>query len=854
MYNFQLLQHHPNRNGLAIMSLGSTTVLYTHTLGYSHNKHGNEAPLAAFSDVRELLAIPSHAPENGGGVSVYRLNGQLIHTVGHPEGDDEAEVEAVAWKPDGSLLGVCWRGGKCCLFSGEDGRVVGVVSMGRGGERAEVGAGLGCSMGWTTYAPPPTSRANGEGVHDGMVDEWFDDSEGLVAGDFDGDRVRGKIGLSSLTRSITALDVTKVLPTLSAIPAHGLRLGADGSKFGTQAAVDAAFEVRDAVLDNISILHVTAGAGGYCNMLLDESVRVGTVEFGAGACLRQASHPLCASQVVISERREASGKVVKGEEQSSSVVLSYVDLPLETLSSPLLHVIATNTKNLQNLMVYVTQTIRCVQHDFETGLSLPKKLIERLKEELETQEADDPVHTLLHTASTSTFNPVMLEWLIDVVKEANLKRWEQAVGTMYSNIRNHITINLQPALDRLSIATSALRGQAGLHEGSKRFNVPQKPFSDLLDHIDCVRQVAERMLAVVNTESKQFRHFSQWLRLMIEVGATGPGSKSACEAEEREQPNLNHGLIQQYITQTMSRSKVAVHIEQRPEMQEMSSGGESFNRLFIKDLNYEMVLMALRRMDDQSYHKGADNHMSLMRLEIVKDPESLVNLPTLTVVLAARVQVCVEAISKWQGRMLGPPISQPLDMSGRICDFKMFPDKPEKPDLGSVAILLTKDGNGANDGGLEMLCVTRSGENDFKVQERRERYKIVNGMIRQANLRGDSSLDCIVLCRDDGQSDSNSDVDIIATTRRWHLLECSLAAYDKEDPQKWMKRLHAFDPNEVFEPSGFRLGGRPGKEVCVVFGDSEDGQNSSWKVLDISAVGSVTNGGTHLDEDEEMQF
>ena len=91
---------------------------------------------------------------------------------------------------------------------------------------------------------------------------------------------------------------------------------------------------------------------------------------------------------------------------------------------------------------------------------------------------------------THNFSPTMLEWLVDILKESNQKRWGQAVDTMYVNIQNHILMHLLPALDRLSTATTSLRGNAKFYEGSTRFNVAPDIFSRVLDGIDSLRLVA----------------------------------------------------------------------------------------------------------------------------------------------------------------------------------------------------------------------------------------------------------------------------------------------------------------------------------------------------------------------------
>src|ERR1700761_9422423 len=101
-------------------------VLFSHSRG-----HGHVSDIVAFCEVHELLALAKT-----GGVDVYRLNGQHVFTVTPPDDEDDGqEPSALAWKPDGSLLGVGWAGGACCLFSGEDGRLMGVHATSSAGAK-----------------------------------------------------------------------------------------------------------------------------------------------------------------------------------------------------------------------------------------------------------------------------------------------------------------------------------------------------------------------------------------------------------------------------------------------------------------------------------------------------------------------------------------------------------------------------------------------------------------------------------------------------------------------------------------------------------------------------------------------
>ncbi|KAK3725405.1 hypothetical protein LTR37_000375 [Vermiconidia calcicola] len=781
-----------------------------------------ETHLATYCDAHDLIAA---ARTNERDVVVWRLNGQEAFTVKHPSADDYDDESgstpiAVRWKPDGSLLGVGWADGWCCLYSGEDGKLVSQHSTSErsdedlewrldlsspdhethSGSAPEEGEAQGCTcVGWTAYrASESGSMANGkhspdiDGMGELTTEDWFygaDDDVELANG-----HAVKKVNANSISQladSIMTLDVTRPLPSLSAIPSHGLRAGSHASKFSSQAAVDGIFETRKPASHGIDVL-ITSGSSGFSNVLVNDSVKIGSVHLGAHSA-HSASNPRCSSSAILSDA-----------ETDGMYRLHYIDLPLAILGGSLLHVIATNMKRLQNSMAYITQTIRCIQHDFTTGLQFPSRLLDRLKDELDPDEDGDTISKLYHLAMTTSFTPKVLEWLTDIVKDTNHKRWDQAVNTMYSNIQNHIYINLLPALDRLSIATSTLRGHAKLHEGTSKFDVPSELFSTLLDQVDALRLVAQRVQLIVMTEFRQFRAFSKWLRVMIEVGIAGPGSKSAIETEEREVPSLDYSLLLSYIKDTMTGSKLAVHVEQAQGMQGSCDKGSFFEHPGVRGRSRENTIEALEKvhtLDDPG----------------VQDSGYDISMSTLTARIAAQVRLCLESITAWQSKMLSQPTTtylREIPSESRVFDMRMV--CPTQGRAESVTEILM---GGDDTATLHLHRIARFHDNTFAFEEE---HISLAGEVLHAAFFGISGCTVLIASADD---------------RRCYLLSSDLQA-------RWdrLRVLHAFPTEGALEPKRFVVGGRKGKMVCVVFG----AEGRAWQVLDLERGGS---GG-----DQEMQF
>lgn len=772
--------------------------------------HSTNPDLTAYCDVHDLIATVNPA---SGDVVIYRINGQIAFTIkGRP---DEAEVAAMKWKPDGSLLGICWTDGMCGIYSGENGKLLSQTSVlpkresedwkldlapdfGPEDDEGEIpdNQKVTACIGWTTY--DSHSKEEGREARVARLPERayevFKESaseEEIVDG------VRTKNVLRDLITTITAQDVTKALPRLSEIPSHGVRHGPDGSKFASQAAVDDVFSVAEHRFLTVDSL-ITVTKAGHANILLDASVQIGGFELNSTALLH-ASHPECPSQAIVTD---ASG--------DGDFCLNYIDLPLDTLGGPLPHVIATNTKRLQNLMTYISQTVRCIQHDFTTNLSFPTRLMSNISEELREKEEGSLDMNLYQLAMTGSFTPTMLEWLTDIVKDVQHKRWDLAVSTMYSNIQDHLFINLLQALDRLSIAATTLRGHAKLDakldEDTWDFDVSPEVFDTIIDQADSLRPVAQKMLQIIMTESRQFRAFSKWLKVMIEVGIAGPGTKGAVETEEREIPNLDYGLLLQYIRQILSQSKLSLYLQPLPWMKGTCDETEFFEHRIISQMGRENTINALEQLD--LLPPDAD-----LKMKDIQDPQALINLPALAVSLAGHVRHAVESINDFQSKVLSAPFTTMLtgplniDIETQILDMRMFPRHNEDPNQTITCILASS----STRGGLLMYREIRLGPS-----------KMSDYWESSIDSSGGKVLVAKLLTEDQAMVLYND------TDGRQLLVRCGMSGSHRGESDRW-KVVHEFPSDGGFNATHFTIGGRKGKMVCVVFGR----QGREWKVFDL---------------------
>jgi anaphase-promoting complex subunit 4 len=347
----------------------------------------------------------------------------------------------------------------------------------------------------------------------------------------------------------------------------------------------------------------------------------------------------------------------------------------------------------------------------------------------------------------------------------------------------------------MSIAVCSLRGLAELHKDSTTFDVEPVLFSHILEGIDALRLVAQKIQLVCIHEWQQFRAFSKWLRVQIEVGSAGPFSKSALETEEKEAMSTDHGLVLGYINDTMKQSELASYVQKLPELRGVVDRDAFLQHPVLQQMSYESTKDGLKNVEDAAMaSKPATNVASL-------------NLQAIAVSLAGHVRLVLDCITAWQSKML--PSNKSFDgpagisIDARACDMRMHANR--NGDL-TVGVLLAHEDT-------LYLHTKHSSIGSHELQSE------IDSPSQVLDASFVSNTSCVSLRRADDDG---------TYTLRVALLESGLTTRPAFLTQEVV--VHAFSPNEAFQPEKLLVGGRKDKEICVVFGDS----GKSWRVYDLS--------------------
>ncbi|QIW96531.1 hypothetical protein AMS68_002049 [Peltaster fructicola] len=661
-----------------------------------------EAEKTVICSPHELIAVVTFAHD----VVVYRLNGQIAFTIKNPddddgdvEDDDRLRVARAEWSPDGRRLAIAWSDGSWRIHEAEKGDPVFEGTVREDDDAVVLG------MSWQQHLVQMPEKQAGYRT------------SATLSADF--------------PREVTLFDITDVLPRLSALPAHGLRMSTEGAKFAHQSSTDGIFAMpatqgRDGTAE-VLLIHVSNGT---IRIMLNGTSHVGTVEV---------------SQNVINARYASTASsgthALLAAPEAATLHLELLDLPLDDLNGAVLHLTSHSTMQLCSLLQYIRRTTQCILHDYTTGTAMPDRMVNNISMTLEDNPASACTlsSALLHLAMTGQFQPDVLEWLTDIVKDTGLKRWDTSINTMYASIQTHLHSHILPAIDRMTIAASKLRGLARFHQGSAAFTPDEQLFSTIIDKSDSLRETALRGLQICIGEWASWRVFSRWLKMQIEVASAGPNTKEAAETEEREGLGIDFALVVQY-TQTVLRN-----------------GSEL-----------------------RSYVTGKAED----------------NLSSIVASTDAAIGEALMSITNWQGRFFTTARSLTLDHAGEaLADMRL-----RSASEGSLSVdMTTIDQESVVS--LRSYSIPNTGTKATRLEAtpKQLRAKVFLAKMYRSGRH--------LLCLE--QSSPSED---------YPFQGLQLATYDLTN--KRASVLHHFDNKNYAKPEQIMVGGRDGKEFCVVVGEA----------------------------------
>ncbi|KAF2997899.1 hypothetical protein E8E13_004344 [Curvularia kusanoi] len=501
-------------------------------------------------------------------LDVYRINGQ--RAFGLKRKSEDLIIDAIKWEFNGKSIAVSWSDGKTDLVSSETGKVglkdlhlpeeaVGVDREGPGRVKC-----IGWGLNFIDVESVKTRTKKATRGFDLSIDDWEDAKDGADIEDFLQRQpdMQALDCAPDLPDQLAIVDVETMLPKLPAIPLPPalpfMRISqADSGAFSSQSDVDALLHSHHLKDYNSVDMFIRCSDGGTVHPSIYDSSESVTVSLPPAWNIKStpilhASHPYGCSHGLLMKT---------GKPGSKTNNTTFVPLTLNFIPSAgiYLHLIASKTAQLQNLLLYITQCLQRIRTFFKQATDLPSKFMMNITETLEEKGQGDLITNLFHLACTGACPPLIREWLVDELSEHGHKRWDNAVTSSLTTLQALVHENLIPALDRTVTVISRLRGLAMFHDTDWIFSGPVTQFTSLLDTLKSMRLLAHTVLAHVGDEKRQFTAFSKWLRFVIDFEATEPESQSRAEMEGRDS-GVDISLVLEYVRNGLQHSSLQPYL------------------------------------------------------------------------------------------------------------------------------------------------------------------------------------------------------------------------------------------------------------------------------------------------------
>lgn len=555
--------------------------------------HPIHAHLIAYCPTMDLIAIVTDE-EN---FDVYGINGQ--RAFGLKRKSEDLNVDALHWEFNGKSIAVSWSDGSTDLVNAETGKVSHKDLMlppaqkeGDGMQEDEESSRVKC-MGWglnfidveavkqrtglKTKKPSGATSNQVDAFGQPATEDWDAFKDETTIEDF----LQRQPDFQSLNIApdlpdqLAMVDMETLLPKLPAIPMLPalpfMRISqADSGSFGSQVDVDSLLHSHHLKDQNSVDMFIRCSDRGTIHPSIYDSMETVDIHLPRSwnlesTPLRHTSHPYSCSHALLLRTRSPASHHPK---------IAFVPFTLKFIPSAgvYLHLIASKTSQLQNLLLYITQTLQRIRTFFKHAQDLPSKFMMNISETLEEKGQGDLVTNLFHLACTGHCPTLIREWLVDDLAEQGQKRWDTTVTSSFTTLLALLHENLLPALDRCSIIISRLRGLAEFHDREWIFTSPLSDFSGLLEVLKNMRLLAHTSLQYAAEEKKQFHAFSKWLRFVIDFEATEPESQSRQEMEARD-AGVDISLVLDYIQFGLTKSVLRPYL--KPEDAKTKGNGVS---------------------------------------------------------------------------------------------------------------------------------------------------------------------------------------------------------------------------------------------------------------------------------------
>lgn len=536
-------------------------------------------------------------------VDVYRLNGQKVFTIMIESTNDTVHIVDLAWRADGVMIAIVTSDNVVRLVNSFSGKIVHThscitmpltvqrkpdVTKSPNSKRKSTARDGGslkrrCMPTVVNYS---THFVDAKKVNDGLA--TAKEERGVALDDLlnlNADVESLLKVKADLPRQLASIDIEQYLPKLATLPANGL---GEEDVFSTRTSVDAIFHSsKQSTESSTTEIVVTAQSDTHIHIRIFDSFEVGDIDISQaarslpntqfGRIERIVTHPLSqALYLIVQEPQELHSRASRSHAKSAKGPPAHhlIRLNLEFLQHSVssLPILATKATQLQNLIRYLQQIEAQMAREAKSAFDLPARFIRNLEEDLKEQDGEGS------TFETSAYNTLLTgqvhgkfkEWLVEILGDRGVKRWDKSVSDCLDLIRRLVNENWNPAVERAGIVVSRLSGIAAADDF---FGLEQHILDNLQQTIDVMAIMGEDLLKDVCTELAGFNTFMKWLKREVEMAGLEDTSEKLDEMREGSDysetkkvmkyiaNNLRNTSVKKYIHDQGSSTRVEISDE-----------------------------------------------------------------------------------------------------------------------------------------------------------------------------------------------------------------------------------------------------------------------------------------------------
>ncbi|KAL1891134.1 hypothetical protein Cpir12675_005103 [Ceratocystis pirilliformis] len=498
-----------------------------------------------FPSICPTLDISATLDGSGKNVLVYRPNGEQVCKMQQGARFGGSIVTATRWKPNGQFIAVAWEDGIVRLMNLETSKSAHNIQVLPKDSKEEI-----------QYLAWATTR-----ISLGHKDK---DTKKAVHKDSSAEET-----VANLPRQIMFLETDISLPKLSPLPTTSAGSGEDSLVFTLRSGMDFMFQPFDPQdADSISIM-LSGLSDGKVHLSINDSLPISSFSYPPGSALgsrqltHHASHPLITTHTLF----------FKNCDDSTTIEMVPFDMQFIESSSINLSLLASKLTTLHKLLRYIRQTTLHIHVEYNNARDLHTRFLNSVKQSLQEDRRGqhDVVTAFYHSTLTGNIPRKMKEWLVDSMGDRQgLKRWAKAAIGGLKGIRTLVQQYLIPALERMVIILSRLKGLAQFYNDNDDVGLSVPEIENLIGVVSCLLLVANRIMIFTMEELACFTMFNTWITVTLDKLLSPSTTNEITEKEV----SIQYQKVLLYIVEYLEESPIKHHVN-------TDAGDETFDDILL---------------------------------------------------------------------------------------------------------------------------------------------------------------------------------------------------------------------------------------------------------------------------------